>query len=80
MSTMVLSAAACVIITPFGMPVVDEVLEPRRMTYEEARGEVMGDFNDWKESSLRRDMLASFRKKFDVDIDEDALEEALEVR
>ena len=59
---------------------VDEVLEPRRMTYEEARGEVMGDFNDWKESSLRRDMLASFRKKFDVDIDEDALEEALEVR
>ena len=59
---------------------VDEVARPRPMTYEEARGEVMGDFNDWKEQTLRETMLASLRKKFDVDIDEDALEEALEGR
>jgi peptidyl-prolyl cis-trans isomerase SurA len=59
---------------------VDDVAEQRRMTYEEARGEVMGDFNDWKERSLREKVLASLRKKFDVDIDEDALKEALEIR
>lgn len=64
----------------FSVVRVDEVEKPRRMTYEEARGQVMGDYNDWKERSLRSEMVASLREKFDVDIDEDNLEDALDAR
>ena len=59
---------------------VEEVREPQPMSYEEARAEVMGDYNDWKEASLREEFLDGLRDKFDVDIDDDALEDALDLR
>lgn len=59
---------------------VDEISEPRPMTYEEARGWVMGDFNDWKEKELRENMLKELRKKFSVEIDNRNLRKALALR
>lgn len=59
---------------------VDEVEAARQMTYEEARGEVMADFNDWKERTLRKEMVASFREKYAVAIDTKALDAALSIQ
>lgn len=57
---------------------IDEIAQPRRKTYEEARGEIMGDYNDWREGTLRRQMIASFRKKYKVTINTKALDAALD--
>lgn len=59
---------------------VEKVQKPRQLEYTEARAEVMGDYNDWKEADLRGNFLEKLRKKFDVEIDDDALEDALDVR
>ncbi|MCE2504006.1 MAG: peptidylprolyl isomerase [Chlorobi bacterium] len=56
---------------------IDEVEESRPKTYEEARGEVMGDFSDWREKMLRKELIASFRKKYPVNINMKALNAAL---
>ena len=56
---------------------IDEIEAPRQQSYQEARGAVMGDFNDWKERTLRQTLLTSFRKKFPVKIDTKALDAAL---
>ncbi len=59
---------------------VEAINEPRQLDYTEARAEVMGDYNDWKERELRRTFLDSLRKKFRVEVKKDALENALELR
>ena len=59
---------------------IDEVELPRQKTYEEARGEVMGDYNDWREKELRRGLVASFRKKYSVKVDSKALDAALSAK
>lgn len=59
---------------------IDRIDQPRRKTYEEARGEVMGDYNDWKEKELRQTLVTSFRKKFPVRIDTKVLDAALSAR
>ena len=59
---------------------IDEIEKPRNQTYEEARGEVMGDFNDWREKMLRQELIASFRKKYPVKIDQKTLNAALALR
>lgn len=59
---------------------IDQVEKPHPMTYEEARGEVMADFNDWKEKTLRKEMLASFRSKYSVTVNNAALDAALRLQ
>lgn len=59
---------------------IDEVAPAHQESYEEARSEVMADYNDWREKKLRNDMIASFRSKYSVTINEKALDAALKAR
>ncbi len=59
---------------------VDEVKPAGRKSYEQARSEVMADYNDWREKQLRNDLIASFRKKYAVTVNQKALEAALSAR
>lgn len=56
---------------------IDEIEPATKQSYEEARSEVMADYNDWREKTLRANMVASFREKYSTSVDKKALEKAL---
>lgn len=58
---------------------IEEVQDPRQLSWEEARPEVMGDYNDYREAELRSQLLDRLESKFGVEIDEKNLRRALSV-
>ncbi len=58
---------------------IDEVKEPTPQTYQEARAAVLGDYNDYRERTLRATLLDELRDKFPVRIDTKNLDRALSV-
>jgi len=56
---------------------VDTVQAPRRMTYEEAKSEVTGDYMDYRQEQLKDEWISELRKKTSVKINERALDKAL---
>lgn len=56
---------------------VDTLEAPRRMTYEEAKSEVTGDYMDYRQEQLKDEWIGELRKKTSVKINDRALDKAL---